>query len=309
MIQTIIRPFIRQLILKMQKLDTKAQPHQLASPDSWLQAVTWTRVIQRLIGTQFNAPDKPENRSRRISIKRWFQGTSQQTGSSGHVPGSKLHKKLAQSMRRQVDREGFLPKGQLDSLVNEQSVRKELQRIEKTHRKTFPLFNPPRSSKDIQQLARKICPQTTEGMVEAFEPIENSYRRLFAILLLIEQPYEIWQFVKEGISDADLPFMIFQAGNKITLVRNRAEGIRINCISDWRESTIDRFYEKQWSVLAPVFERALEEKRVQHYEFDDKIKLPFTYWKRLQRASPGVSCVMYKAIIHQGHHNFGPSQV
>lgn len=228
--------------------------------------------------------------------------------SSGSALGSKLSKRLAPSLRWRVDFEGFLPQNELPDLINEQSVRKELTRVEKISRKTHPFFRKPRSPENILEMARKICPETTHGRLESFGHYDTSCRRLFAILLMIEKPSKIWQFVDEGITDADLPFLKVQAGNKITLVRNRAEGIWINCVSGWRNTTIVRFGEKQWTILAPVFKRTLEDKRIQHHYFEDEVKLPFT-WKRLKTASPGGSCDMYKARIHPSHHNFGDTDV
>jgi serine/threonine protein kinase len=212
------------------------------------------------------------------------------------------------------DHRGFLPKRQLFRLVTQKAVELELSKYEASLRKRLQIWKPP---VDIEAEARRICGDVeqdrsasdTEGDQYMRQPGEKSYRKIFAILLLIERPAKIRSFVEKGVCDADLPLIKVPRTNRLPgsfkLRRKTAVDLPLGCFKKWKDSTVARFEQWQWAVLAPFFARGTR-KHAPHYSLQPQVILPFTSWEKVARR--GGFGQVYKVEIHPDHHAFNNAE-
>jgi len=144
-----------------------------------------------------------------------------------------------------------------------------------------------------------------------------TFRKIFTILAIIERQSTIGKFLKEGVSDADLPLERFEreGGSGIIGLRRRKEPEKtLECFRGWSQSRLWAFEDRQWMTLAPFFARG-EVKNVRHYILDSGIILPLTVESHSKSSSKGQYDLeggfgrVFKAHIHQDHHNFNDPQV
>jgi hypothetical protein len=230
----------------------------------------------------------------------------------------RLQDKLVRVMEQSsVDRHRkFIPEGQLSQLVTRTTVELELARCEQSLRKRLQIWRPPADMRDIQKEARIICGDIdrsrstldTENYKHArndHREMRREYRKIFAILLLIDRPSRIRSFLETGICDNDLP-LVKASRDPSKLEPTNASDTPLRCFKKWRGSTIARFEEQQWTVLAPIFKR-LDGERVVHRELQRGRMLPFTSW---EKAAPrGGFGQVYKAKIHPDHYCFHNAKV
>ncbi|KAK2752915.1 protein kinase domain-containing protein [Colletotrichum kahawae] len=115
----------------------------------------------------------------------------------------------------------------------------------------------------------------------------NSKRiKIFAILVLIEEPAYIATFINHGIWDKELPL---------------ESGRHTELFSLWKEGHVDHFCQTQHSVLAPVLDFATTEG---HYNFDQKIRMPFL--DPLKWSQGGANGLVSVVRIHDKHQKWGP---
>ncbi|KAK7734704.1 hypothetical protein SLS53_007809 [Cytospora paraplurivora] len=87
------------------------------------------------------------------------------------------------------EKKGFFPEQTLEALINERSVKQQLQRC----------FKDVLDRDTIEKHTQTICGTTDEGH-------ETSSKKIFAILVLSEKPSAINLFIQEKVTDKDLPF-------------------------------------------------------------------------------------------------------
>jgi hypothetical protein len=217
------------------------------------------------------------------------------------VDHSRLDHQLRLALKRDSSTGGkFVPIGDLKRLVTQKSVEHELSRI--VYLPTKLLQHNWRSPIDI----RIELPPAYEGARhgQATPVIEGNhtqsdmpcFRKIFAILLFMGRPRKIWSFVKERVSDADLPLQdgIFE------LRRRGKTQPPLKCLK--KPNDISQFLMYQWWVLAPFF-CELESGIVSHYKVSENQVLPFICWGNTGRQ--GGSAEVHKASIHPDHHGFG----
>jgi len=204
-----------------------------------------------------------------------------------------------------VSKLGFIPDGQLPKLINQDAVTLELKKCRDSIRKRIRTYNfkePKLTDDEITKLAAKICGASEE---------RKSYRKILAILLLIDRPSRITHFVDEGVSDQDLPLEIVETLSTRPLrrrsfdLRRRGDPLAkplrcFMCPRKWRKSTVERFEKYQWSLLAPFLSQ--DGPRLFRFKIPDKAILPFERWERIGQQG-GFSHV-YEAEIHPDHHGF-----
>lgn len=151
-------------------------------------------------------------------------------------------------------------------------------------------------------LREKGLVQDIHAKTEATRIVRTSIK-LFAILVSRKRGVDILKFLNEGISHADLPFVMKSAragSERMTLQTNG--GCDIMALSEWDEAEIKILARKQWRMLAPVFEQG------EHYEFPVAQILPFLPFTNSERKKieSGFSEV-FQAFIHPAHHTFWDS--
>jgi serine/threonine protein kinase len=200
---------------------------------------------------------------------------------------------------RDTREKGFLPKAQLGGLVNPDSVFRELskslsQTLGKPH---------------IKKCADNVCIEK-EVILDSGEKKIKSFRKIFALLVLVEKSSSIGLFLDEDVSDLDLPLATIKIGGLIELRRKNASGgpssVPLNCFSQWSPVRKKDFEEYQWTMLAPFFTQG-EYNDVKHYVLKDQHILPFVLTDGQEDDNDehhGGFGKVFMVHIHADHHNF-----
>ncbi|KAI0867701.1 hypothetical protein GGS24DRAFT_484809 [Hypoxylon argillaceum] len=131
-------------------------------------------------------------------------------------------------------------------------------------------------------------------------------RRVFAILVFINQVRDIKTLFKEGFTDEMLP-VAYQAEGDSWQVRsytpnsdNLDQGKVWVFFQDWKKSTIFSFCERQWMFLSPVFSKD----QFKYFLHRDAI-LPFVSAKGQTKQS--YFSMVFHVKVHAAHQRFGPT--
>lgn len=97
--------------------------------------------------------------------------------------------------------------------------------------------------------------------------------KLFAILVCANKSNKFYEFLEEGLCDADLPFgRSSDSGHNEYLCSNRYPHRIIRSMKSWGLYQVSNFRRDQWQMLSPIFRRSNE---VEHYELLNNHVLPF----------------------------------
>lgn len=140
------------------------------------------------------------------------------------APKTGLYKQLARSygVEELHGQRRFIPADVIENVITRESIKAELGR------------NTGRINTS-SCLANKI--------------VKRNSRRLFVILVYINESWTIRKFLKDGLTDDDLPFESHD--ESMRSVHNHAKIFHIP--EDWEYVTVDEFLTRQWMVLAPIF--------------------------------------------------------
>jgi hypothetical protein len=287
--------------------------------DSSIRGVDLTEIPRRKSDVQY----EPSERSEITDLGRRGRQIATQDGSLKHTPplhlGEDIKKPLTDRLLESLvkipghdEKKGFFPEEELARLLNRETIRQELESC----------FDGIVDSDTIDGYALKIC-----GVRPSFEDRELTqplvYKKIFAILVLSEKTKAIQLFLKEQVSDLDLPlskvYIPGKSSNLFNLARKGARGIVLSCFSSWGALAIRRFEEWQWTTLAPFFHRP-SRKNVGHFPLSDHIPLPFTADSRYDDEDDadkvfdrleyeGGYSKVFKVAIHPEHHDFHNTQV
>lgn len=191
-----------------------------------------------------------------------------------------------------AERKGFFPHSAFTDIVSEKTVAEELRRCCRNLESTT-----------IRQLSHTICGT-------------KSFRRVFALLVLVGKLVDIELFIKEDVSDGDLPLWKYpyQDSNLFQFSRNvgTSEPLQpLSCFRSWDTVAVWSFEEWQWTTLAPFFD-AGKHKDVKHFILPEQIPLPFTQDTRYGvdfKAIQGGFSTVSTVHIHPAHHNFSTPEV
>lgn len=212
-------------------------------------------------------------------------------------------------VRVHEEKKGFFPKAKLLNLVTEDCVNHELNRIlGETH-----------NTSQVREYARKICDEIPQPRDpdDGRAPKIKSFKKIFAILVLIEKTTSISKFLEEDVNDLDLPLVKIEEGNsgaRFSLRKKRHRDQSLECFRNWSQFNIRAFEEWQWVTVAPFFHKG-SRKDVQHFPLQDSVMLPFTSDSRRNKQSElhtvleGGYGRVFKVQIHPDHHNFNMPQV
>jgi hypothetical protein len=197
---------------------------------------------------------------------------------------------------------GFVPRRQLVRIMNVVSVAKELSRIEQSFKTRIRFWRSTPTPRTIDEEAQIICASSSpETALMNQELMSKSFRKVFATLLLIEQPSTIRKFIEEGVCDADLPLRkVPRRGRDFSMCRKDTPDVSLQCFEGWNRTSLVQFEQLQWKMVAPFFSLD-EESHMVHYPLPDGAILPFTYRERTHSGAHGV---VFKVKIHPEHHNF-----
>ncbi|KAM5341702.1 hypothetical protein ACJ41O_014733 [Fusarium nematophilum] len=133
------------------------------------------------------------------------------------------------------------------------------------------------------------------------EKADKSRRRIFGILVYMEELDYLDRFIEQGICDEDLPLRHSEPSMKCFTTRT-CEEENSTLFQRWDRNHIQLFYVYQEMFLVPFFD--FQHQRLPYYLLDPCIRLP---WQALGDKTSGGFSIVRKLQIHPGHHNMGPS--
>ncbi|RSL76302.1 hypothetical protein CEP51_010085 [Fusarium floridanum] len=181
---------------------------------------------------------------------------------SSHTIGKQIRYKLLPISHDTLFLPRFLPQGDLDSILSEEVVCEIIAEALKT------------SETEAIEIRRKICGNRSEPRLI----------KVLATLILIEKVKYIRYFLDYNVYDDQLP-----------LSPNYSEAV----FQNWKQSYIESFCERQYVVLAPVFDF----RTLNHYRFGPKIPMPFLERLDSQRGAHGT---ISRVRIHPDHQRWDP---
>lgn len=168
----------------------------------------------------------------------------------------------------------FIPICQLDSIITTSNVESEIQRGNS--------YSDPAGFKHIAEETCRIA------------------RKVFAVLACMGRGFEIEIFLRDGVSDEDLPVRGIKNENGGYELRRRS-GAPIETFESWNDHDKEEFDRTQWWMLSPVFCDK------EHYELEESTILPFIPFEtggEIEKKSLGGFSEVYAARIHRSHHKF-----
>lgn len=185
--------------------------------------------------------------------------------------------------------ESFISDSEVWSYMKEDSVRLILNECEPGSSKS--------EREDIADLAKTIC-----GMPSSETDIDFiSYRKVFAILILMKMHNKIRDFISEQIHDNLLPLKYKGSHKDPSAILVPGSDTCNRCFEGWDTADVKSFLEWQMQFCAPFFKQG---ERSYHYAFPSKIALPFL---SLNDSRPGQdeggSGTVTKVELPQGHGN------
>lgn len=206
------------------------------------------------------------------------------------------------------DRADFLPARQLGRLVHRKSVILEMKRW-------IPNLSNDKADAYSRRICADECSEHTNSMTNNVK--SKSYRKVFAILVLINEVASIGKVLDEELCDTDLPLKRHFDENgvrrKLNLRRKGNLNDPLACFETWNQITLRNFEQYQWAVIAPFFTKG-QRKDVKHFVFDPSIVLPFTFTKDTDddahqnfKERRGGFSMVFQADIHPDHHDFNGS--
>lgn len=194
-----------------------------------------------------------------------------------------------------VDTE-FLPLGKLHDLISHQSVYKEL-----SSKRPSGMSNA-----ELNSTAKQICPETI--VIRDGTSSTRSFRKIFAVLVLLDISQAIFALLKENVSDTDLPLSLVEHSGIKRLSRrgstDRNASNKIQAFARWSTLQLQNFQEKQWKFLAPVFSQD-PSFGVQNYALRDQDILPLVVDMQNHGADKiGGYGKVSMVNIHEDHHKF-----
>ncbi|KAI7786949.1 hypothetical protein LA080_001741 [Diaporthe eres] len=180
---------------------------------------------------------------------------------------------LYRAQRSNAFGKDFLPAGALRRVIRPEVVRRALQ---ESHADV-------RLRGAIRDDAERIC---------------RSYRKIFAILVLVDMVHRIADFVLCNLGDTCLPMPDIGTTDARALPTPLLENEAWMAVTrTWRRRDVDYFKTYQWRVLAPVFTAQDPE-----YRLCPSHVLPFV--ESHEQAEGGFATVS-RVRIHPDHHEFG----
>jgi len=212
------------------------------------------------------------------------------------VEDENLGRSIRAALLRSAVREGkdFLPINDLDRIVTRKSVRQELANL---GRAVLP--------EQLDELTDRIWEIKSPSFSKSSSK-KTTRRRIFAILALMQKVGYIVEFIKEGIYDSDLPFILSEGSHKglRQLARKGEEGALhpIQLFSKWQIFEQEYFDTFQWQVLAPYFVLSTKkDPKILHYNLENMTIMPFVEDHEVKHT--GGFGDVWRVKIHPAHHN------
>lgn len=189
----------------------------------------------------------------------------------------------------------FYPRGSVEALITEEVVVKEIT----AYRANLEVFL---SQDQIREYAVTVCRALLPNNHE-----RPSFKKIFAILLLMKRAWEIVRFVDGGLCDADLPLIAVTTNPETGLFKLRHKNDTVadlGCLRDWDLIDHENFDRHQWAMLAPWFAESHQHPRF--YKLDEKAIMP---WLSETVTARGGYGTITRVKIHPRHFDFDTNPV
>ncbi|KAL8375897.1 hypothetical protein RB595_007156 [Gaeumannomyces hyphopodioides] len=216
----------------------------------------------------------------------------------------------------------FLPQSDLESLVNATNVFSILlesghpeggsNAVQRKRPARILLMTPaagrpeltPRQVAEVEELSKKVVQPTHGNQSKApgdQQPHSCSgYRKIFVILLLIDQLDQLHSFVEFGVCDDDLPLIIKSRRLGHRWPEEYTEQPAVEFVRGLSSLDPEAFeIVQQWVCVATL--RGSSAERVPHYYIPTSVTLP---WTMCTEADQGRFAVIFKTRIHLDHYDF-----
>jgi serine/threonine protein kinase len=213
-----------------------------------------------------------------------------------------LQEQISRALQRTTSLDGveteFLPYGDLSRLMNFSSVYHELVT------KSVGQMN----TSQLKQIAESICSDTT--VVRNGVSLKRTFRKIFAILVLLNMTSMIPMLLDEDVSDLDLPLSPLGSPRITGFVRKhptkKDSYVELESFQhpQWSSVQLRNLHECQWKLLAPFLSKS-DAEGVKHYTLRDQEILPFiTSDDGKDTTRTGGFATVSMVSIHKDHHNF-----
>ncbi|KAK4235365.1 hypothetical protein C8A03DRAFT_17883 [Achaetomium macrosporum] len=267
--------------------------------------------VSQHIGSRRRESDAGSEASRITSMTIWDRGEShyraenpiaapEPTNGESAMSANESPDPLVNRLLRLKTRSGqcngafFYPRGELEALI----TAKEVAKVISDGRRRLEEANKPLTDDEIHEYAARVCRETLP------DGTELSYKRMFAILLLIRRGWEIVLFVDGHICDAELPLRAVEVGDELKMRRQTNPDADLPCLRNWDALRHEDFEAKQWSMLAPFLAKG-DRRCAWFYQLSERDVLPWTS-KECSVREGGYGSIS-KVKIHPNHHNFDRS--
>ena len=156
----------------------------------------------------------------------------------------------------------FVSKAKLRHVITVEAVTRELTR-------TAAQLSPDQ----VTFYAETVCAETEDEGQKGTTKI-TTFRKIFALLVLIEAVSSVADFVREGVTDQDLPLVkhertgeLYRKGGQFCVPRG--------CFKGWSPLKLENFQRYQWWLLATYFSPPDDDGVVKNYKLQDQHILPF----------------------------------
>ncbi|KAJ3580540.1 hypothetical protein NPX13_g23 [Xylaria arbuscula] len=190
----------------------------------------------------------------------------------------------------------WLPLGGLESICRRHAVRCEFLRVLGE------------DSPNIEQYTDYICGNDTHSSRN-----EHTSRKIFAILVLMDQLPRIEEFIREGIRDQHLPcrkLSNHELGATFTIEKSVSPSTfgseSVFRFDNWDPTDKQEFYRLQWEFLAPYFSNA-SDGTITLYELDEPCIMPWL--NNGETVCNGGFGEVTKFYIHSDHHAFATNKI
>ncbi|KAH6884388.1 hypothetical protein B0T10DRAFT_550846 [Thelonectria olida] len=179
-----------------------------------------------------------------------------------------LQTRLREAFQESVwSHKDFLPVDDLNHIITRNSVTRKVQSLNICEDQT-----------SLLETVRDIWVATLRNATQKI----TTRRKLFAVLVLMEEVPKILELIREGIYDSHLPFEFVSAKergvtkNQLHCRNREGKFVRISSFENWSQRSHETFEHYQWYMLAPYFVlSSKEDSKVLWYDLSPKVPLPF----------------------------------
>ncbi|KAI0810573.1 kinase-like domain-containing protein [Xylaria sp. FL0064] len=198
-----------------------------------------------------------------------------------HDAVASLRQRLSDSFVKTENCKRFIPDGTLEEIMDEPSLYQALLALEGSRNLV---------GGDVQTI---------------YQQVRGPFLRIFAILVLLGSHDVIFSFLKVGIDDNRFPYL-GDAPNDVA--RGNSCGLQGKWAllkDSWSERGLHLFFDMQWSVLAPRFERSVDVLDLTGHHILPFLPVGDKSGPDTQPDRTGSFGEVRKVRIHPRHHDFG----